>query len=90
MLFAQVHLDVPIDGPFDYLIGPHHVAKGSIVVVPFRRKKLVGIVESVSDESLVDHRKLKIIESVLLRTVWTGPIFRFAIGCSSRQFFRAI
>ena len=64
MLFAQVHLDVPIDGPFDYLIGPHHVAKGSIVVVPFRRKKLVGIVESVSDESLVDHRKLKIIESV--------------------------
>ena len=36
----------------------------SIVVVPFRRKKLVGIVESVSDESLVDHRKLKIIESV--------------------------
>ena len=58
MLFAQVHLDVPIDGPFDYLVGPHHVAKGSIVVVPFRRKKLVGIVESVSDESLVEHRKL--------------------------------
>ena len=64
MLFAQVHLDVPLDGPFDYRIGSQDVAKGAIVVVPFRRKKIVGIVEDVSDETSVDERKLKTIESV--------------------------
>ena len=64
MSFAQVHLDVPLQGPFDYRAGPHQVARGSIVVVPFRNKKLVGIVDCVSDVSLVESRRLKQIESV--------------------------
>ena len=64
MSFAQVHLDVPLQGPFDYRAGFHRVTRGSIVVVPFRNKKLVGIVDRISDASLVDPRRLKEIESV--------------------------
>ena len=47
MTFAQIQLDVPIEGPFDYLVGAHSVRRGSIVVVPFRNKKMVGVVEQV-------------------------------------------
>ncbi|MDA0238128.1 MAG: primosomal protein N' [Proteobacteria bacterium] len=64
MSFAQVHLDVPLKGPFDYRVGPYQVVRGSIVVVPFRNKKMVGIVDRVSDVSLVEPRRLKEIESV--------------------------
>ncbi|MDC1311096.1 primosomal protein N' [Burkholderiales bacterium] len=77
MLFAQVQLDVPLDGPFDYRIGLHDVARGAIVVVPFRRKKIVGIVENVSDETEVDEHKLKTIESVFNLDLLPASYFAF-------------
>ena len=64
MTFAQIQLDVPIKGPFDYLVGAHSVRRGSIVVVPFRNKKMVGVVEQVSFTSSVAAHRLKTIETV--------------------------
>ena len=64
MTFAQIQLDVPIEGPFDYLVGAHSVRRGSIVVVPFRNKKMVGVVEQVSFTSSVAAHRLKTIETV--------------------------
>jgi primosomal protein N' (replication factor Y) (superfamily II helicase) len=62
---ARVALDVPIDTLFDYRIGAHTVRPGQLVVVPFGKRRLVGIVFELTAESQVDNARLRFIQSVL-------------------------
>lgn len=55
----KVALDVPLDSLFDYLDGGFDVTVGQRVVVPFGRRKQVGIVVQVAEHSDVPADKLK-------------------------------
>lgn len=55
----KVALDVPLDSLFDYLDGGFDIAVGQRVVVPFGRRKQVGIVVQVAEHSDVPADKLK-------------------------------
>lgn len=65
---AQVALPVALYTNFDYLI-PHElltvIKLGMRVLVPFGRRKLIGIIIAISDESSVPSEKLKNIEQLL-------------------------
>jgi primosomal protein N' (replication factor Y) len=65
MTIACVELDVPIAGPFDYEIGLADVFVGSIVVVPFGRRRVVGVVVGLADSSVVEKSRIRKIERVL-------------------------
>ena len=57
----RVALDVPLDSLFDYLDGGVKVTVGQRVVVPFGRRRQVGIVVDVVGHSNVPAHKLKAI-----------------------------
>lgn len=61
---VNLALDVPLDRLFDYLGEAGHVRVGDRVVVPFGRKRVVGIVVSLSNTSEYPLEKLKKIETV--------------------------
>ncbi len=65
MTIARVELDVPVSGPFDYAIGELDVGIGALVAVSFGRRRLVGVVTGLSDQSEIDQSRLKRIERVL-------------------------
>ena len=65
MPFAKVYLDVPIQGPFDYLCNSDDLEKGTIVIVPFGKRRMLGIVDEVVEISNIDSDKVRAIESVL-------------------------
>ncbi|MGX8881668.1 primosomal protein N' [Methylovorus sp. SPW-M1] len=66
MGILQVALDVPIDSLFDYLDGGLDVAVGQRVVVPFGRRRQIGIVVGKSAVSEVPSAKLKAIETAFV------------------------
>jgi primosomal protein N' (replication factor Y) len=55
----KVALVVPLDSMFVYLAGGHDVAIGQRVVVPFGRRRQVGIVVQITDHSAIAADKLK-------------------------------
>lgn len=55
----KIALDVPLDRLFDYLSGHHHVQIGQRVLVEFGRRKQIGIVMVMTDNSDVPLEKLK-------------------------------
>jgi len=57
----KIALDVPLDRLFDYLDGGLAAQVGQRVVVPFGRRKQVGIVVDIVDKSDVPEAKLKAI-----------------------------
>lgn len=57
----KVALDVPLDALFDYLDGGLDVVVGQRVVVPFGRRKQVGMVVQIAGHSDVPADKLKAI-----------------------------
>ena len=62
MLYAEVVLGLPIDGPFDYLVPPdleNKVSVGARVWVNFRNKKEVAYVVGLSNKT-----KIKIIKDI--------------------------
>jgi len=65
MTIARVELDVPIAGPFDYEIGLAEATVGSIVVVPFGRRRVVGVVVELAGSSVVEKSRLRRIERAL-------------------------
>ncbi len=65
MTIACVELDVPIAGPFDYEIGLADVHVGSIVAVPFGRRRVVGVVVRLADIATVEISRIRRIERVL-------------------------
>ena len=65
MTIARVELDVPVSGPFDYEAGRLEIVVGALVAVPFGRRRLVGVVTGLSENSKVDKARLKHVERVL-------------------------
>ncbi len=63
---AHIALDVPLPGPFDYLIPPAFAGLqlGQRVVVPFGRRRMAGIVVGLADKSAFAQDKLKPIQEV--------------------------
>lgn len=63
---ARIALDVPLPGPFDYLIPPAFASllPGQRVVVPFGRRQMAGIVVGLADKSDFAPERLKPIQQV--------------------------
>jgi primosomal protein N' (replication factor Y) len=82
MTIARVELDVPIAGPFDYEIGHIDVLVGSIVVVPFGRRRVVGVVVGLADSSTVDKSRIRKIERLLPINPLTPQTLSLAAFCA--------
>ncbi|MCX5698892.1 MAG: primosomal protein N' [Candidatus Omnitrophica bacterium] len=66
MLYANVVLGLPIDGPFDYLVPPdlgNKISVGTRVWVNFRNKKEVAYIVELSDKTTI--KKLKEISTLI-------------------------
>ncbi len=62
---VRVGLDVPLARAFDFLLPPHlKVVVGSLVVVPFGRQRMVGVVLETEVDTDIAADKLRAIESV--------------------------
>lgn len=79
---ARVELDVPIRGPFDYLVGDAQVGPGTLVAVPFGRRRQVGVVIALADASEIDKSRLKFIERVLPVEPLTAETLALAAFCA--------
>jgi len=62
--WVRVALDVPLPGPFDYR-SDAPVAMGLRVIVPFGRRKLIGVVVDNPAEPSYDPKQIRPIEEVL-------------------------
>ena len=82
MTIACVELDVPVSGPFDYEIGHVDVLVGSIVVVPFGRRRVVGVVIRLADSSAVDKSRIRRIERILPIDPLPPPTLSLAAFCA--------
>ncbi len=87
--FARVIVDVPIEQPLDYLVDaaegvdPNAALPdtGSLCVVPVGRRREVGIVVALEDQSAVDESRLRKLGPVLPVAALSGPwleLCRFA------------
>lgn len=65
MRFARVFIDVPRLGPFDYLVNGINVEIGALVIVPFGRRRVVGVVAELTNKSELIEKKIKSIEALL-------------------------
>ncbi|WP_233234261.1 primosomal protein N' [Bordetella sp. LUAb4] len=63
-VWVRVALDVPLPGPFDYRAAAP-LAAGLRVIVPFGRRRMVGVVVDNPAEPAVDPAQVKAIERVL-------------------------
>ncbi len=64
MVIAKVALDCPVDSLFDYRTTAA-VEVGQLVVVTFGKRRQVGLVLEVSDQSAVADARLRDVESIL-------------------------
>jgi len=55
--FARVFIDVPRLGPFDYLVNGINVEIGALVIVPFGRRRVVGVVAELTNKSELIEKK---------------------------------
>lgn len=78
-MIVNVALDVPLDRLFDYLDPSGTARVGARVVVPFGRKRVVGIVVSLSETSEYPLEKLKPIDTVFAQE-----------PCLDAAFFRCV
>lgn len=62
--WVQVALDIPLQGVFDYR-APVEACVGARVIVPFGRRKLVGVVVATPAQPAFDPAQVKQIEQVL-------------------------
>ena len=62
--WLQVALDVPLPGLFDYR-SETPIAPGTRVIVPFGRRKLIGVVVAVVDSPSFDPAQVKPVDEVL-------------------------
>ncbi|MFL6580434.1 MAG: primosomal protein N' [Burkholderiales bacterium] len=65
MAIARVALDCPVYSLFDYRMTGQQVLKGHLVVVPFRKRRKVGLVFDVVEQSQIENARLLYIESIL-------------------------
>jgi primosomal protein N' (replication factor Y) len=62
--YCRVALDVPLAGPFDYR-SPERVTPGDRVIVPFGRRRLIGVVIQSDVQPSLAPEQIKPIERVL-------------------------
>ena len=65
MPIARVALDCPVNSLFDYRSLSQPVQAGQLVVVPFGKRRQVGLIFEVSEHSQIDDARLRNIERVL-------------------------
>ncbi len=65
MTIARVALDCPVDSLFDYRSAGRSPLVGQLVVVPFGRRRQVGLVLEVADHSEIADSRLRNIEKIL-------------------------
>ena len=62
---CRVALDVPLNGNFDYWTGDLQVNRGDRVIVPFGKRRLVGVVLATDVEPAVDVAQIRAVDRVL-------------------------
>lgn len=62
--YCRVALDVPLAGPFDYQV-TQAVARGDRVIVPFGRRRLVGVVLETGVQPSVPNEQIRTVDRVL-------------------------
>lgn len=82
MMIARVELDVPLAGPFDYESEVEGIAIGSLVVVPFGRRRLVGVVVELTNQTELDATRLKRIERLLVAPPLPRELLSLATFCA--------
>ncbi len=65
MAIARVALDCPVNSLFDYRSTGPPPQVGQLVVVPFGRRRQVGLVLEVAERSEIDDARLRNVERVL-------------------------
>src|SRR5882724_6347033 len=65
MTIARIALDVPLETLFDYRTGDLAPVPGQLVVVPFGRRRDVGVVVELADRSEITDARLRRIERFL-------------------------
>ncbi|HXF15638.1 MAG TPA: primosomal protein N' [Burkholderiales bacterium] len=65
MAIAKVALDCPLYSLFDYRFTGQAIQKGQLVIVPFRRRRTVGLVFDVVERSQIEESRLRYIENIL-------------------------
>ncbi|HVY05791.1 MAG TPA: primosomal protein N' [Burkholderiales bacterium] len=65
MAIAKVALDCPVDALFDYRDGGHTLMVGQLVVVPFGKRRQVGLIMEIAEQSAIAMGRLRTIERVL-------------------------
>ena len=94
--FAQIGIDSPLRRLFDYRIPQSldiEIAPGHRVLVPFGKRTTIGIVVSVSSESMIDESRLKNIKGVLDKkpifdsesfslVMWAAHYYQYSAGAA--------
>ncbi len=65
MNIVRVALDVPIDELFDYESGEIFPEQGALVVVPFRKSRVVGVVVEFGKAGRIAKERIKKVERIL-------------------------
>lgn len=65
MAIARIALDVPLETLFDYRTGDFAPVPGQLVVVPFGRRRDVGVVAELAERSEITDARLRRIERIL-------------------------
>lgn len=81
MAIAKVALDCPVNSLFDYRAGELIAAEGQLVVVPFGKRRQVGLVMEVAERSDLPATRLRSIEKILPVAALSGDslaLIRFA------------
>jgi primosomal protein N' (replication factor Y) len=82
MTIARVAVDVPIPGAFDYRCGTLDVRPGHLVVVPFGRRRQVGVVLELARHSEIDAGRLRDVQRVLPVEPLTSEFLQLIRFCS--------
>ena len=83
MRIARVALDVPLDALFDYDAGELALESGSIAVVPFGRRRAVGVVVETAAQSVLPRERLRRVERVLQIVPLPDDTMKLAIFTSA-------
>jgi primosomal protein N' (replication factor Y) len=82
MKVARIALDVPIDEVFDYLCDDPAACVGSLVVVPFGKRRVVGVVVELTGSSKLPRQRLRAIERTLPVAALPGSTMALAAFCA--------
>lgn len=83
----KVALNVPLNQLFDYLSNDDPVVEGQYVIVPFGRRRMVGVVCAINSKSLLPFSKLKKILSVDAEIIFDAAMFQLLYFVSDYYHF---